>query len=101
MLGQDSFRHSMIHSWRCVCVCAAVHWLLVAGLPFKPEFTVSHITQLSSRSGDEVLRAGPTPWGTVLQLPDSWVEAVRAAQLPQDQPLNTPLEVRRLCTRQQ
>lgn len=64
------------------------------GLPFKPDFAVTHITQLNSREGEEVLRAGPTPWGTVLQLPDSWVEAVRNAELPEDQPLNTPLEVR-------
>lgn len=64
-----------------------------AGLPFSPEFAVTHITQLNSRAGDEVLRAGPTAWGTVLQLPDSWAEAVSSAQLPDEQPLSTTLEV--------
>lgn len=54
---------------------------------------MTHITQLSSRAGDEELRAGPTPWGTVLQLPDSWVEVVSDAQLPDEQPLSTALEV--------
>lgn len=47
----------------------------------------------SRAADDEVLRAGPTCWGTVLQLPDSWVEAVSTAQLPEEQPLRTALEV--------
>lgn len=65
-----------------------------AGLPFNPEFAITHITELPSRAADgEVLRAGPTSWGTVLQLPDSWVEAVSTAQLPEEQPLSTALEV--------
>jgi hypothetical protein len=66
-----------------------------AGLPFNPEFAITHITELPSRAAaDEVLRAGPTSWGTVLQLPDSWVQAVSTAQLPEEQPLSTALEVR-------
>lgn len=44
-----------------------------------------------------MLRAGPTSWGTVLQLPDSWVEAVSTAQLPEEQPLSTALEVGLSC----
>lgn len=44
-------------------------------------------------AGNEVLVAGPTAWGTELQLPDSWVEAIQAAQLPEEQPLMRPLEV--------
>jgi hypothetical protein len=78
-------------------VCAYVHMcyvlVLCAGLPFSPDFAVTHITQLSSRAGDEELRAGPTPWGTVLQLPASWAEAVASAELPDEQPLHTALEV--------
>jgi hypothetical protein len=48
-------------------------------------------------AGSELLVAGPTAWGTELQLPDSWVEAIQAAQLPEEQPLMQPLEVR-LCS---
>lgn len=71
----------------------ALEWLK-QGLPFNPEFAITHITELPSRAAaDEVLRAGPTSWGTVLQLPDSWVQAVSAAQLPEEQPLSTALEV--------
>lgn len=46
-------------------------------------------------SGPEVLVAGPIPWGTDLQLPDSWVRTITTATVPEDQPLHTPLEVSR------
>lgn len=72
-------------------MCAAA---VCAGLPFNPDFAVTHITQLSSRAGEEELRAGPTPWGTVLELPASWAEAVASAELPDEEPLHTALEVR-------
>lgn len=64
-----------------------------AGMPFSPDFAVTHITQLSGRPDDEQLRAGPTPWGTVLQLPASWAEAVASADLPDEHPLCTAIEV--------
>eukprot|EP00775_Hariotina_reticulata_P005378 gene5378-5613_t len=71
----------------------ALDWLK-QGLPFSPEFAVTHLTELSSsRTGPEVLVAGPIPWGTDLQLPDSWVRTITTATVPQDQPLHTPLEV--------
>ncbi|KAF8061976.1 ODA7 [Scenedesmus sp. PABB004] len=74
---------------------AALSWLK-QGLPFAPGFHVTHITELaSSRTGPEELVAGPTPWGTELQLPDSWVEAIEAAALPESQPLLTALQVPR------
>lgn len=53
-------------------------------------------------AGPEQMVAGPTPWGTELQLPDSWADAISTAQLPDDQPLHTPIEARRRqsCMRQ-
>uniref|UniRef100_A0A383WN22 CRAL-TRIO domain-containing protein n=1 Tax=Tetradesmus obliquus TaxID=3088 RepID=A0A383WN22_TETOB len=72
---------------------SALEWLK-QGLPFSPESAITHITECSSRgAGAELLVAGPTAWGTELQLPDSWVEAIQAAQLPEEQPLMQPLEV--------
>ncbi|KAF6256638.1 hypothetical protein COO60DRAFT_92785 [Scenedesmus sp. NREL 46B-D3] len=71
----------------------ALDWLK-QGLPFCPQFAITHITECGSRKpGNELLVAGPTAWGTELQLPGSWVEAIDAAQLPEEHPLTQPLEV--------
>jgi hypothetical protein len=66
--------------------------LLVAGLA---KLMVLHLlAAFPCYAGNELLVAGPTAWGTELQLPDSWVEAIEAAQLPEEQPLMQSLEVR-------
>ena len=44
-------------------------------------------------SGPESLLSGPTEWGTMLQLPQSWLDAMDEVELPEEDPLLTTLEV--------
>jgi hypothetical protein len=89
-----SMKYSDLSWWLPVCVPPPSP-MPSSGLPLSPEFAVTHITALASRSGGPAaLCCGPTPWGTVLQLPDSWVGPVTAAVLPEEDPLGAHLEVR-------